>query len=68
MPEICDDGPVRQATRAGLVAARGTGSTGLFLSETDDPLWRIAHNILMLRSASPACAGTCRGWWTSPVS
>ena len=47
MAQICDDERFDKQLGPGLVAARGTGSTGLFLSETVDPLWRRAHNILM---------------------
>ena len=58
MPEICDDDRFDKQLGPGLVAARGTGSTGLFLSETDDPLWRMAHNILM----APFSQSSMRGY------
>lgn len=58
MPDVCDDDRFDKQLGPGLVAARGTGSTGLFLSETSDPLWRIAHNILM----APFSQSSMRGY------
>ena len=47
---------------------KGAVGNGLFTSETDDPLWRRAHNILMAPSASRPCATTCRACSTSRSS
>lgn len=58
MPEICDDDRFDKQLGPGLVAARGTGTPGLFLSETSDPLWRRAHNILM----APFSQSSMRGY------
>jgi cytochrome P450/NADPH-cytochrome P450 reductase len=44
--EICDDARFDKLVGAGQRALRGA-SNGLFTSDTDDPLWRRAHNILM---------------------
>lgn len=58
MAEICDDERFDKQLGPGLVAARGSGSTGLFLSETDDPLWHRAHTILM----APFSQASMRGY------
>ena len=58
MPDICDDDRFDKQLGPGLVAARGTGTPGLFLSETSDPLWRRAHNILM----APFSQSSMRGY------
>ncbi len=58
MPDICDDERFDKQLGPGLVAARGTGTPGLFLSETSDPLWRRAHNILM----APFSQSSMRGY------
>ncbi len=58
MPDICDDERFDKQLGPGLIAARGTGTPGLFLSETSDPLWRRAHNILM----APFSQSSMRGY------
>ncbi|HEY5878829.1 MAG TPA: cytochrome P450 [Nakamurella sp.] len=58
LPEICDDDRFDKQLGPGLVAARGTQTPGLFLSETSDPLWRRAHNILM----APFSQSSMRGY------
>ena len=58
MPDICDDDRFDKQLGPGLVAARGTQTPGLFLSETNDPLWRRAHNILM----APFSQSSMRGY------
>ena len=46
--EICDDARFDKQVGGGLADLRkGAADTGLFTSETDDPLWHRAHNILM---------------------
>ena len=46
--EVCDDSRFDKKVGAGLQQLRGSAlGNGLFTSETDDPLWRRAHNILM---------------------
>lgn len=46
--EICDDARFDKMVSGGLASLRkGAVGNGLFTSETDDPLWRRAHNILM---------------------
>jgi cytochrome P450/NADPH-cytochrome P450 reductase len=48
MPEICDDTRFDKLVSGGLSSlGRNRASNGLFTSETDDPLWKRAHNILM---------------------
>ncbi len=58
MPDICDDERFDKQLGPGLTAARGTGTPGLFLSETSDPGWRLAHNILM----APFSQSSMRGY------
>lgn len=58
VPEICDDDRFDKQLGPGLVAARGTSTPGLFLSETADPMWRRAHNILM----APFSQSSMRGY------
>ena len=46
--EVCDDTRFDKMVGGGLAALRrGPTGNGLFTSDTDDPLWRRAHNILM---------------------
>ncbi|RYU11814.1 bifunctional cytochrome P450/NADPH--P450 reductase [Nocardioides iriomotensis] len=46
--EVCDDTRFDKLVSGGLANLReGAADSGLFTSETDDPLWRRAHNILM---------------------
>ncbi|HEX5522264.1 MAG TPA: cytochrome P450, partial [Pedococcus sp.] len=46
--ELCDDTRFDKKVGGGLASLRrGPTGNGLFTSETDDPLWRRAHNILM---------------------
>lgn len=46
--ELCDDTRFDKKVGGGLAnLRRGPTGNGLFTSETDDPLWRRAHNILM---------------------
>ena len=46
--EICDDTRFDKLVGGGLANLRkGATDSGLFTSETDDPLWHRAHNILM---------------------
>jgi cytochrome P450 / NADPH-cytochrome P450 reductase len=46
--EICDDERFDKKVTGGLSGLkRGAASSGLFTAETDDPLWKRAHNILM---------------------
>ena len=46
--EVCDDALFDKKVSGGQAALRGEmGTSGLFTSDTDDPMWRRAHNILM---------------------
>lgn len=46
--EVCDDARFDKMVGGGLAnLRRGPTGNGLFTSDTDDPLWRRAHNILM---------------------
>ena len=46
--ELCDDARFDKKVGGGLAnLRRGPTGNGLFTSETDDPVWRRAHNILM---------------------
>ena len=45
--EICDDARFDKLVGGGQRALRKSTSNGLFTSDTDDPLWHRAHNILM---------------------
>ena len=46
--ELCDDTRFDKKVGGGLAnLRRGPTGNGLFTSDTDDPLWRRAHNILM---------------------
>ena len=46
--EVCDDARFDKVISGGLAKLRGgEADTGLFLADTDDPLWHRAHNILM---------------------
>ncbi len=46
--EVCDDARFDKLVGGGLANLRkGAADNGLFTSETEDPLWRRAHNILM---------------------
>ena len=46
--ELCDGERFDKQVGGGLSnLRRGPGGSGLFTSETDDPLWHRAHNILM---------------------
>src|SRR4051795_12424769 len=46
--EICDEARFDKQVGGGLATLRKDGAdTGLFTAETQDPLWRRAHNILM---------------------
>jgi cytochrome P450 / NADPH-cytochrome P450 reductase len=46
--EICDDTRFDKLVGGGLAKLRGGGvGAGLFTADTDDPLWRRAHNILL---------------------
>src|SRR3954454_21661939 len=48
MDELCDDARYDKKVTGGQAALRGAmGPSGLFTSDTQDPLWRRAHNILM---------------------
>jgi cytochrome P450/NADPH-cytochrome P450 reductase len=48
MDELCDDARYDKKVTGGQAALRGAmGTSGLFTSDTQDPLWRRAHNILM---------------------
>src|SRR5690349_16881651 len=48
MDELCDDTRFDKKVSGGQAALRGEmGTSGLFTSDTDDPMWRRAHNILM---------------------
>ena len=56
--EICDDTRFGKQLGPGLKAAQDDGSSqGLFTSETSDPLWRRAHNILMAPFSQQAMRG-----------
>ena len=46
--EVCDDERFDKKVAGGLANLRkGAAGSGLFTSDTDDPLWARAHNILM---------------------
>jgi cytochrome P450/NADPH-cytochrome P450 reductase len=46
--ELCDDARFDKKVSGGQAALRGEpGTSGLFTSDTQDPMWRRAHNILM---------------------
>ena len=46
--EVCDDARFDKKVSGGLANLRkGAAGSGLFTSDTDDPLWARAHNILM---------------------
>jgi cytochrome P450/NADPH-cytochrome P450 reductase len=48
LDELCDDALFDKKVSGGQAALRGEmGTSGLFTSDTQDPLWRRAHNILM---------------------
>src|SRR6476661_3673320 len=48
LDEVCDDALFDKKVSGGQAAIRAEmGSSGLFTSDTQDPLWRRAHNILM---------------------
>jgi cytochrome P450 / NADPH-cytochrome P450 reductase len=48
LDEICDDALFDKKVSGGQAAIRGEmGTSGLFTSDTQDPMWRRAHNILM---------------------
>ena len=67
--EICDDDRFDKQLGAGLVAARGT-SDPPGCSQRDrgpDVAARAQHPDGALQPVQ-ACAATCRGWSTSPVS
>ena len=56
--EICDDTRFGKQLGAGLkVGQDGHTSQGLFTSETADPMWRRAHNILMAPFSQQAMRG-----------
>ena len=56
--EICDDTRFGKQLGAGLKAGQeGQTSQGLFTSETADPMWRRAHNILMAPFSQQAMRG-----------
>ena len=56
--EICDDSRFGKQLGAGLKVGRdGQTSQGLFTSETADPMWRRAHNILMAPFSQQAMRG-----------
>ena len=56
--EICDDTRFGKQLGAGLKAGQdGQTSQGLFTSETSDPMWRRAHNILMAPFSQQAMRG-----------
>jgi cytochrome P450/NADPH-cytochrome P450 reductase len=56
--EICDDARFGKQLGAGLKAGQeGQTSQGLFTSETADPMWRRAHNILMAPFSQQAMRG-----------
>ena len=56
--EICDDTRFGKQLGAGLkVGQDGQTSQGLFTSETADPMWRRAHNILMAPFSQQAMRG-----------
>ena len=56
--EICDDTKFGKQVGAGLkVGQDGHTSQGLFTSETADPMWRRAHNILMAPFSQQAMRG-----------
>ncbi|MET0866320.1 MAG: cytochrome P450, partial [Nakamurella sp.] len=56
--EICDDSRFGKQLGAGLkVGQDGQTSQGLFTSETADPMWRRAHNILMAPFSQQAMRG-----------
>jgi len=56
--EICDDTRFGKQLGAGLkVKQEGQTSQGLFTSETADPMWRRAHNILMAPFSQQAMRG-----------
>jgi len=58
MEEICDDSRFGKQLGAGLkVGQDGQTSQGLFTSETADPMWRRAHNILMAPFSQQAMRG-----------
>ena len=46
--EVCDDTKFDKKVTGGLSGLnRGTSANGLFTSDTDDPMWKRAHDILM---------------------
>jgi cytochrome P450/NADPH-cytochrome P450 reductase len=46
--ELCDESRFDKKVAGGLSeVAKGPAGRGLFTSETDDPLWRKAHNVLL---------------------
>lgn len=46
--DVCDDARFDKLVGGGLAnLKKGAADTGLFTAETDDPMWRRAHNILM---------------------
>src|SRR4051812_35753359 len=48
MDELCDDARYDKKVTGGQAALRGAmGPSGLFTSDTQDPMWHRAHNILM---------------------
>jgi cytochrome P450/NADPH-cytochrome P450 reductase len=64
MDELCDDARYDKKVTGGQAALRGAmGTSGLFTSDTQDPMWHRAHNILMARSglgSIRAKRSTCR--------
>ena len=67
--ELCDESRFDKKVAGGLSAvSKGPAGGGLFTSETDDPRWRKAHNVLLPPSAWMRCAATFRGCWISPCS
>jgi cytochrome P450 / NADPH-cytochrome P450 reductase len=56
--EICDDTRFDKQIGGGLANLRkGPGGSGLFTADTQDPLWRRAHNILMAPFSMQAMQG-----------
>ena len=55
--ELCDDTRFDKKVGGRPEVRRGPTGNGLFTSETDDPLWRRAHNILMAPFSLQAMRG-----------
>lgn len=55
--EVCDESRFDKAVRGPLRRIRGVAGDGLFTSDTEEPNWHKAHNILLPTFAQRAMAG-----------